>query len=225
MKRRFVKSSGTLKDRSSVALDCTKYISQVYRYPQNTPLNSPNKNITKKERSRGLSKLNSSNQSNKSWIHGSCRQNMAKNRRDRSGSARNAIYHDRIYTGNERQRSLMSRFRPTVVGGVCGAHSSTDVCVLSSHLFWTSDLWTHQPGSHRRKVVCIHVCLDVFTVVYADDKKRPQIVGKESLTISRKDCGMFILLCLLCTRNKYQLQQVLPVALFQRSVVTETRHT
>ena len=23
------------------------------------------------------------------------------------------------------------------------------VCVLSSHLFWTSDLWTHQPGSHR----------------------------------------------------------------------------
>ena len=26
------------------------------------------------------------------------------------------------------------------------------VCVLSSHLFWTSDLWTHQPGSHRRKV-------------------------------------------------------------------------
>ena len=26
------------------------------------------------------------------------------------------------------------------------------MCVLSSHLFWTSDLWTHQPGSHRRKV-------------------------------------------------------------------------
>ena len=26
------------------------------------------------------------------------------------------------------------------------------VCVLSSHLFWTSDVWTHQPGSHRRKV-------------------------------------------------------------------------
>ena len=25
------------------------------------------------------------------------------------------------------------------------------VCVLSSHLFWTSDLWTHQLGSHRRK--------------------------------------------------------------------------
>ena len=26
------------------------------------------------------------------------------------------------------------------------------VCVLSSHLFWTSDLWKYQPGSHRRKV-------------------------------------------------------------------------
>ena len=25
-------------------------------------------------------------------------------------------------------------------------------CVLSSPLFWTSDLWMHQPGSHRRKV-------------------------------------------------------------------------
>ena len=23
--------------------------------------------------------------------------------------------------------------------------------LLSSHLFWASDLWTHQPGSHRRK--------------------------------------------------------------------------
>ena len=29
------------------------------------------------------------------------------------------------------------------------------VCVLSSHLFWTSDLWTHQPGSHRKKVTRI----------------------------------------------------------------------
>ena len=26
------------------------------------------------------------------------------------------------------------------------------VCVLLSHLFWTSDVWTHQPRSHRRKV-------------------------------------------------------------------------
>ena len=24
------------------------------------------------------------------------------------------------------------------------------VCVLSSHLFWTSGVWTNQPGSHRR---------------------------------------------------------------------------
>ena len=26
------------------------------------------------------------------------------------------------------------------------------VCVLSSHFFWTSGLWTYQPGSHGRKV-------------------------------------------------------------------------
>ena len=26
------------------------------------------------------------------------------------------------------------------------------VSVLSSHLFWTSGLWTYQPGSHWRKV-------------------------------------------------------------------------
>ena len=26
---------------------------------------------------------------------------------------------------------------------------SVNVCVLSSHLLWTSDLWTHQSGSHR----------------------------------------------------------------------------
>ena len=26
------------------------------------------------------------------------------------------------------------------------------VCVLSSYLFWTSGLWTYQPGLHRRKV-------------------------------------------------------------------------
>ena len=26
------------------------------------------------------------------------------------------------------------------------------LCVLSFHLFWTLDLWTYQPGSHRRKV-------------------------------------------------------------------------
>ena len=26
------------------------------------------------------------------------------------------------------------------------------VCVLSSHLSWTSGLWTYQPGSHWRKV-------------------------------------------------------------------------
>ena len=35
--------------------------------------------------------------------------------------------------------------RTTIATSVC-------VCVLSFHLFWTSGLWTCQPGSHRRKV-------------------------------------------------------------------------
>ena len=30
--------------------------------------------------------------------------------------------------------------------------TNTSMCVLSSHLFWTSGLWTYQPGSHRRKI-------------------------------------------------------------------------
>ena len=30
--------------------------------------------------------------------------------------------------------------------------ANTSMCVLSSHLFWTSGLWTYQPGSHRRKI-------------------------------------------------------------------------
>ena len=32
------------------------------------------------------------------------------------------------------------------------AYCVSVLCVVSSHLFWTSDLWTHQLGSHRRKV-------------------------------------------------------------------------
>ena len=28
---------------------------------------------------------------------------------------------------------------------------STCLCVFSSHLFWTSGLWTYQPGSHRQE--------------------------------------------------------------------------
>ena len=38
----------------------------------------------------------------------------------------------------------------------CGTSSSVYclecVCVLPSHLFWMSGLWTHEPGSHRRNV-------------------------------------------------------------------------
>ena len=45
------------------------------------------------------------------------------------------------------------------------------VGVLSSHLFWTSDLWTHQRGSHRRNAtqeffVFISFVLFVFFLRY-----------------------------------------------------------
>ena len=42
------------------------------------------------------------------------------------------------------------------VGKSCfwGGDVSPCMCVLSSYLFWTSDLWTHhQTGSHRRNVI------------------------------------------------------------------------
>ena len=42
--------------------------------------------------------------------------------------------------------------RPSEHSPSCFSHSACVCCVLSFHLFWTSGLWTYQPGSHRRKV-------------------------------------------------------------------------
>ena len=36
------------------------------------------------------------------------------------------------------------------------------VCVLPSHLFWTSGLWTSQPGSHQRKVTQDFSCASYY---------------------------------------------------------------
>ena len=41
--------------------------------------------------------------------------------------------------------------------------------VLSSHLLYTSELWTHQPGPHRRKVtkdVCLHLPSAVLALIF-----------------------------------------------------------
>ena len=53
---------------------------------------------------------------------------------------------------------LSSRPRTSIymIGQQCEENTKTDKNAQrrkhSSHLFWTSDVWTHQPGSHRRKV-------------------------------------------------------------------------
>ena len=44
-------------------------------------------------------------------------------------------------------------------------HKYTNTCVLSSHLFWTSGVWTYQSGSHRRKVTYIPG-LYVYSSIY-----------------------------------------------------------
>ena len=50
---------------------------------------------------------------------------------------------------------------------------SVCVCVLSSHLFWTTGLWTYQPGSHRRKITqeenhtgCLHLPSAVLALIF-----------------------------------------------------------
>ena len=45
------------------------------------------------------------------------------------------------------------------------------MCALSSQLFWTSDLWTHRPGSHRRKVdshrIFLHLPSAVLVLIFS----------------------------------------------------------
>ena len=54
------------------------------------------------------------------------------------------------------------------------------MCVLSLHLFWTSCLWTYQPGSHRRKVTqeghtgfIIHLPSAVLAITFLARKVQP----------------------------------------------------
>ena len=43
--------------------------------------------------------------------------------------------------------------------------------MLSSHLFWTSELWTHQAGSHKRKVSqdFLHLPFAVFGLIISHE--------------------------------------------------------
>ena len=50
------------------------------------------------------------------------------------------------------EMSLFPSIFCTIVIAVFHRMVSVCVCLFSSHLFWTSGLWTYQPGSHRRKV-------------------------------------------------------------------------
>ena len=52
------------------------------------------------------------------------------------------------------------------------------VCVLSSHLFWTSGLWTHQPESHRRKeshTGIIHLPSAVLALTFLARRIQPSL--------------------------------------------------
>ena len=51
------------------------------------------------------------------------------------------------------------------------------VYVLSSHLFWTSDLWTHQPGSHGKKVTqdFLHLPSAVLALIFIAKKIQPSL--------------------------------------------------
>ena len=51
------------------------------------------------------------------------------------------------------------------------------VCVLPSHLFWTSGLWTYQPESHRRKVT--HD-LSIFLLREEFSRSFPSSTGKSN---------------------------------------------
>ena len=60
----------------------------------------------------------------------------------------------------------------------CGEDGVSVLCVLSSHLFWTSDLWTHKPGSHGRKAThsaFIHLPSAVLALVYIARRIQPSL--------------------------------------------------
>ena len=56
-------------------------------------------------------------------------------------------------------------------------------CVLSSHFFWTSDLWTHQPGSHRGKGTqefFLHLPSVVRALIFITRRIQPSLFPRRS---------------------------------------------
>ena len=49
------------------------------------------------------------------------------------------------------EMSLFPSIFCTIIIAVFHRMESVCVCLFSSHLFWTSGLWTYQPGSHRER--------------------------------------------------------------------------
>ena len=58
------------------------------------------------------------------------------------------------------------------------------VCVLSPHLFWTSDLWTHQPRSHRKVTqisppsfcgACLHFYREKDSAIYFPRRREVKV--------------------------------------------------
>ena len=66
------------------------------------------------------------------------------------------------------------------------------VCVLSSQLFWTSGLWTHQPGSHTGKVTkdfstFLMRCLPYFVLREGFSRPFPSSTVKSNFVYPRNN--------------------------------------
>ena len=79
-----------------------------------------------------------------------------KNKKNRFNSSRQAVTSIPFMSkeapgGGKSSRKQKINKEQNKLRVTVGAHVCV-VCLLSSHLLWTSRLWTYQPGSHRRKV-------------------------------------------------------------------------
>ena len=73
------------------------------------------------------------------------------------------------------------------------------VCVFSSHLFWTSGLWTYQPGSHRISHppsfcgACLHFSREKDSVVPFPRRPSSRVLCSNDLIVFRLLGILFVL--------------------------------